>query len=114
MKTIILLVSNLDGFIDSKTVKMINYRNANNKNLTNHVPFDETEDSTTYRILKERYEGYVPVKGAGSTKKKNGVSFWYLPFYEAEGMPKPKEEDAVIMSKEEFKAIEWDVEEIEI
>ena len=35
MKTIILLVSNLDGLIDSTTVKMINYRNSNNKKITN-------------------------------------------------------------------------------
>mgnify|MGYP003664207078 FL=1 len=95
---------------------MINYRCANTKGI-DHVPFtDGTNDTpkTTYQMLRDRYETYKPIKGAGGERKKDGVTYWVLPFWTAVGMPDPNPLYGVTLSATQLNEFGWDVEEIEI
>ena len=108
--TVYLTVHDMNGTLDATTIAMINHRNANTKGLVDYVPFEE---GLTYQELRDRYETYKPIKGAGGERKKDGVTYWVLPFWTADGMPAPKPEYAVVLSAAELKDFDWDVEEIE-
>ena len=116
-KTVYLVVHDMNGTLDATTIAMINYRNSNTEGLVDYVPFtDGTEDTeeTTYQMLRNRYEGYKPIKGAGGDRTRDGGPYWVLPFWTAEGMPDPKPEYAVVLSATELREFGWDVVDVDI
>lgn len=111
-KTVYLVVSKMKGTLDSITLAMINYRNANTKGIIDYVPFEE---GTTYQDLRDRYITYKPIKGAGGDMTKDGEPYWVLPFWTADGMPSPNSEYAVVLSAIEMRGFDWDIiEDIEL
>ena len=110
-KTVYLVVHDMNGTLDATTIAMINYRNANTAGLVDYIPFEE---GTTYQMLRDRYETYKPIKGAGGDRFKDSVPYWALPFWTAEGMPDPNPSFAVVLSASELREFGWDVENVEI
>lgn len=106
--TVYLVVHDMSGGMSDLILQMINYRNSRTKGLIDYVLF---ESGTTYQELRDRYETYKPIKGAGSSRFKDGVEYWVLPFWTSEGMPDPNPLYAVTLSKDELINFGWDIEE---
>ena len=108
--TVYLAIHDMTGVMSDKVIGMINYRCTNTKGI-DHVPF---ESGTSYQDLRDRYIAYSPIKGAGGERKKDGATYWVLPFWTAVGMPDPNPLYGVTLSATELNEFGWDIEEIEV
>lgn len=106
-KTVYLVVHDMSGVMSDKVIGMINYR-CNNTNGLDHTYF---ESGTTYQELKNRYKTYIPIKGGGEYRLKEGKPYWVLPFWFVEGMPSPDPLYAETLSTTELNNFGWDIEE---
>ena len=108
--TVYLAVHNMNGTMSNTVIGMINYRCQNTIGIS-HTDFEE---GTTYQELRDRYKTYVPFKGAGGDRIKDGNPYWVLPFWYVEGMPNPDPLYAVTLSSSELNEFGWDTETEEV
>ena len=110
-ETVYLVINDMSGVMSDKVIGMINFRNSQNKRLTNYIPFP---NGTNYTELRRKYkEDYYPVKGYGGYRYKEEKQRWCLPFTKADGMPDPDPNYGVILSKSELLSFGWDIEDRE-
>jgi hypothetical protein len=108
--TVYLVVHDMSGVMSDTVIGMINYRCNSTKGI-DHVDF---ESGTTYQELRDRYETYKPVKGAGGDRVKHGETHWVLPFWYVDGMPNPNPLYAVTLTSLELREFGWDEVEEEV
>jgi len=88
-----------DGIVD-----LFNARNAKYGISLDH--------GSVYNDMYELLKDNEPIKGKGYFRTKDGIRYWVLPF---ESHPLMGQfNDVVVLTSDEFKSYEWDVEGIDI